>query len=154
MYHLGIDPGESGAAVLIKYDKSSYDSWKPLKVERIFIFKGQSDDEVSTVIEAMGWGIESCVLEQLHAYPKRGSIGNFKLGRHYGMLKALLTVYDVTFIEATPQKWQRALGCLTGGNKNVTKKKAQELFPDVKVTHAIADALLLAEYARRIHEMP
>jgi len=145
IYHLGIDPGESGAAVLIKSEKSK------IEVDHIFTFyEGQSDLDIAESIEDISWHIDSCVIEQLHAYPKRGSIGNFKLGRHYGMLRAFLTSYGISFTEATPQKWQRAMGCLTGGNKNVTKKKAQELFPDVKVTHAIADALLLAEYARRI----
>jgi len=142
VYFLGMDPGESGAAAFIN---------SKMKIVRVFVFKGQNDAAVAEVLEDMAWEINLCVLEQLHAFPKRGSIGNFKLGRHYGMLRAFLTAYGIPFKEATPQKWQRALGCLTGGNKNVTKKKAQELFPDVKVTHAIADALLLAEYARRIH---
>ncbi len=43
----------------------------------------------------------------------------------------------------------KTLDCMTGGDKNVTKRKAQELFPEIKVTHAIADALLIGEYARR-----
>jgi len=146
VYYLGIDPGESGAAVLTKY----YDG---LTVDRIFIFKGQGDLDIAEVIEDMAWHTGSCVLEQLHAYPKRGSIGNFKLGRHYGMLRALLTAYGVDFVEATPQKWQRAMGCLSGGDLNVIKKKAQELFPDVKVTHAIGAALVLAEYSRRIDSL-
>jgi len=143
-YHLGVDPGESGAVVLILDED-------PVSVEGIFKFyKGQHDLDIAEAIENMAWRIDSCVIEKLHAYPVRGSIGNFKLGRHYGMLRAFLTAFGVDYEEVTPQKWQKALGCLTGGNKNVTKKKAQELFPDVKVTHAIADALLLAEYARRI----
>jgi len=146
VYHLGIDPGESGGMVGLLKENDG------LIVDRIFTFyKGQSDLDIAEAIEDMAWRIDSCVIEKLHAYPVRGSIGNFKLGRHYGMLRAFLTAFGVDYKEATPQKWQRAMGCLTGGNKNVTKKKAQELFPDVKVTHAIADALLLAEYARRIH---
>jgi len=145
MYYFGIDPGESGAAVLIKSEKSK------IEVDRIFTFyKGQSDLDIAEAIEDMAWRIDSCVIEKLHAYPVRGSIGNFKLGRHYGMLRAFLTAYGVDYKEVLPRVWQKALECLTGGNKNVTKKKAQELFLDVKVTHAIADALLLAEYARRI----
>ena len=36
------------------------------------------------------------------------------------------------------------------GDKNVTKRRAQELFPGARVTHAVADALLLAEYCRRL----
>jgi hypothetical protein len=45
--------------------------------------------------------------------------------------------------------------CTTTQKKNVHKQRAIELFPperypNVKVTHKTADALLLAEYARRI----
>ena len=39
---------------------------------------------------------------------------------------------------------------LSKGDKNVTKSRAQELFPELKITHAIADALLIAEYGRRV----
>jgi hypothetical protein len=38
---------------------------------------------------------------------------------------------------------------MSAGNKNVTKTRAAQLFPGVKMTHAIADALLIAEYGRR-----
>jgi hypothetical protein len=49
-----------------------------------------------------------------------------------------------------PVKWQTAMSCRTKGDKNVSKARAQQLFPDVKVTHAIADALLIAEFCRRV----
>jgi hypothetical protein len=39
---------------------------------------------------------------------------------------------------------------MSKGDKNVTKRRAQQLFPQLKVTHAIADALLIAEYGRRV----
>jgi hypothetical protein len=39
---------------------------------------------------------------------------------------------------------------MTKGDKNITKRKAQELFPEIKITHAIADSLLIAEYGRRV----
>ena len=48
-----------------------------------------------------------------------------------------------------PQVWQKALGCMTGGDKNVTKRRAQELFPGHKITHATADALLIAHYGTK-----
>jgi hypothetical protein len=41
--------------------------------------------------------------------------------------------------------------CLTKGDKNVSKARAQELFPALKITHATADALLIAEYGRRLN---
>jgi hypothetical protein len=35
--------------------------------------------------------------------------------------------------------------------KQRNKAKAEELFPGQRITHATADALLIAEYCRRIH---
>lgn len=56
----------------------------------------------------------------------------------------------IPFDEVAPVKWQTAMQCRTGGDKNISKRRASELFPGVRLTHAIADALLLAEYARRL----
>jgi hypothetical protein len=57
-----------------------------------------------------------------------------------------LTAACIPFARIRPQVWQKELGCLTKGDKNVSKRKAQELFPSMKVTHATADALLIAKY--------
>lgn len=36
--------------------------------------------------------------------------------------------------------------------KNLTKARAQQLWPEYpRITHAIADALLIAEFCRRVH---
>jgi hypothetical protein len=56
-----------------------------------------------------------------------------------------------------PNAWQRALGVAyppgstDTEKKNITKRRAQQLFPAfTPITHAIADALLIAEYCRRV----
>ena len=92
------------------------------------------------------------VLEKVHTSPQMGvrSAGTFMQGR--GELLALLVSHAIPFEEVSPTKWMRAMDCLTGGDKNITKRKAQSLFPWVKVTHAIADSMLLAEYCRQ-HRM-
>jgi len=56
----------------------------------------------------------------------------------------------IPFQAIAPGVWQRNMGCLSGGDKKVTYRKAQELFPKIRITHAIADACLIAEYARRL----
>jgi len=81
--------------------------------------------------------------------PGQGVASSFKFGQGYGSLEMALTAAGIPFERVTPQKWQKALGCLTKGQKNVSKRKAQELFPTMKVTHATADALLIAEWGRR-----
>jgi hypothetical protein len=72
----------------------------------------------------------------------------FTFGQGYGRLEMALTAANVPFKRVTPQVWQKSMKCLTGGDKNISKGRAQEMFPSLKITHATADALLIAEYAR------
>jgi len=89
------------------------------------------------------------VIEKVHSSPQMGVVSAFSFGKSFGFCEAVLVAAGVRYELATPQKWMKAMGCMTGGDKKISKARAQALFPDVKVTHAIADALLIAEYARR-----
>ena len=82
----------------------------------------------------------------------------FKFGRSVGVLHMAAIAAGLRVEFVTPQKWQRALGLIVSGRglgqddtskKNRNKARAQELFPALRVTHALADALLIAEFGRR-----
>jgi hypothetical protein len=88
-------------------------------------------------------------LEQVHSSPQMGVKSAFTFGNGFGHLEMALTAAGIPFERVRPQVWQKAMGCMTKGDKNVSKRKAQELFPSLKVNHYIADALLIAEYGRR-----
>jgi hypothetical protein len=88
-------------------------------------------------------------IELVHSSPQMGVKSAFTFGNGFGHLEMALTAAGIPFERVRPQVWQKALGCLTKGDKNVSKRRAQELFPQLKVTHATADALLIAEYGRR-----
>jgi hypothetical protein len=89
-------------------------------------------------------------LEQISSSPQMGVVSAFTFGNGYGHLEMALTAAGIPFERVRPQVWQKAMGCLTKGDKNVSKRKAQELFPHLKITHATADACLIAEYGRRL----
>lgn len=89
-------------------------------------------------------------IEKVAAHPKHGTIAGFKLGRSYGFLRGCLVALKIPFEEVHPGVWQRSLGCLSGGDKKVTRQRAQNLFPHNKVTHKVADALLIMEFGRRL----
>jgi hypothetical protein len=89
-------------------------------------------------------------LEQVSSSPQQGVVSAFTFGNGYGHLEMALTAAGIPFERVRPQVWQKAMGCLTKGDKNVSKRKAQELFPHLKITHATADACLIAEYGRRL----
>ena len=90
------------------------------------------------------------MVEKVASSPQMGVTSAFTFGKGYGFLCGILTALGVPWEQVTPQKWQKAMGCLSGGDKNKTKARAQQLFPNLKITHAVADALLIAEYCKRV----
>lgn len=81
---------------------------------------------------------------------RMGATSAFTFGQQVGRLHMAFTAAGIPYDIATPQRWQAALGCLTKGDKHVSKRRAEQLFPGVKVTLKNADALLIAEYCRRV----
>jgi len=147
-HFLGIDPGKSGGAALITAAHQVVSTIKFSETEKDiseWFLEQLVHDSCS---RSTGWDVVACI-ERVHSMPKQGVASSFKFGQSYGFLRGLLIAHGIRFEAVTPQSWQKALGCLSRGDKNVTKAKAQEIFPQVKVTHAIADALLLSEFARR-----
>lgn len=142
MIIIGIDPGASGGIAV------RYDSLDPSPVD---VFK--LDATESDIAQRMSHyqDVRSfAYLERVHSMPKQGVSSTFKFAQSYGFLRGLLIALKIPFEEVSPQKWQKAMGCLSKGDKNVTKARAQQLFPQIKVTHASADALLICEYGRRL----
>ena len=149
--YIGIDPGASGGIAFIEVTN-------PENGDLPFAMKQpETDRDIYHIISQLRWCGEKevkcfAMLEKVHAMPKQGVSSTFTFGQNYGKLQMALIASGIPFEYVTPQKWQKALQCLTGGQKNVSKSKAQELFPHLKITHATADALLLAEYCRRIRQ--
>ena len=80
--------------------------------------------------------------------PGLNQIGNFM--KHYGFIRGCLVTIGIPVEDVRPQKWMKILDCRTRGNKNISKKKAQQLFPMLRITHGTADALCIAEAGRLI----
>ena len=141
--YIGVDPGQSGAIVWLR---------PTLGDIQIDPLRGLTPADILAVL--LAHAPEGCFayIERVHSMPKQGVVSTFKFGLHYGLLQMALVAARIPYEFVTPHKWQRGLGCLSRGDKNVTKRKAQDLFPGVKVTHATADALLIAEYCRRKHK--
>jgi len=175
MIYIGIDPGVSGGIGVIRYGKLGEYS-KPL-VEAFKMPATEMDlcELLKSLIPTYDLMTRMkeprvfCYLEKAQAFPgsqkvtrcprcstvlktrqSQGVSSTFKFGMQYGTLKGILTALHIPFELIRPVDWQRALGCMTKGDKNISKAKAQQLFPDIKVTHAKADALLISEYCRRM----
>ena len=136
---LGIDPGESGGVAWVGEEPSQARAWAMPKTER---------DVLELVLE-LADTTRCALIERVHAMPKQGVSSSFKFGVSYGRLRMALIACGISFEEISPAQWQVKMGCLSKGDKNVTKARAQQMFPHLKITHAIADSLLIAEFCRR-----
>lgn len=144
MIFIGIDPGKSGGMAAVG-DGEQFVGPPMAKL------KDMTEADVVAWLDFICVDDAVAVIECVSSSPQMGVVSAFTFGRSYGFLRGLLIGCRIAFTEVRPQKWQKAMGCLSKGDKNITKGKAQQLFPGVKVTHATADALLLAMFCRRHH---
>jgi hypothetical protein len=154
--YIGIDPGVSGGLACLRPIGSSgytFIAEKMPPTERDLL------DLLHSWTRPSGAQMHPCdaMLERVHSMPGQGHSGAFTFGRNVGALKMALIAAHIPFDQVSPQTWQKAMGVIYPKHttdtvrKNIAKRRAQEVFPTVTVTHAIADALLIAEYCRRLH---
>jgi hypothetical protein len=151
MIYIGIDPGVSGGIATID------EKGRVLGVEKLPELEHEILAALTKFIEpGQAQSPRRAMLERVIPFSRPGAkigvVSSFTSGKGYGKLLMALTATFTPFDEVMPQKWQAALGCRSGGNKNVTKRRALQLWPTMKITHAYADALLLAEYCRRVDQ--
>jgi crossover junction endodeoxyribonuclease RuvC len=142
---IGIDPGKSGGIAWIADGKPCVEKMPETLADLWELF------ESITRHHAMIYRPHECkaYLEIVHSSPQMGVKSAFTFGNGFGHLEMALTAANIPFERVRPQKWQQAMGCMTKGDKNVSKRRAQELYPQLKVTHATADSLLIATYGSR-----
>lgn len=145
MVFVGIDPGRQGGIAVL--------SSTGVVAHKM----PETEADLLAVLEDIGLQFQAhAMLEHVWSIPGQG--GAFKFGRSVGHLEMALTAARIPFDRALPRKWQLALGvAYPAGStdtekKNITKRRAQALFPELgqTITHAIADALLIAEYCKRV----
>lgn len=107
-----------------------------------------------------------CCLEQVGGYVGRPQSGShmFNFGKQFGycegQLAALGLILGEQYFLTSSQEWQRGLGLRTrvkegeltdtdSSWKNYLKREAKRRFPQLVVTGATADALLIAYYCRK-----
>lgn len=140
---LGVDPGASGGFAAMMEDGSCVQVWKQPDTER----------DICNLLD--GIRPDLAFLEAVHSMPQQGVSAVFSFGRNYGFLRGLLIGLKIPFVEVTPQSWQKAMGVPRRGDKtktehkNVLKALAQQLWPELHITHHTADSVLICEFGRR-----
>jgi len=152
-YIIGIDPGANGGIAVLDIDGNVIDVRKMPDTPQD-ILECLRKYSSSTLFSNDG----VCYLEKVGTgMPGQSSRATATFARHCGHLEMALLALGIKTNDVTPNKWEKSyqLGKSTDAIsktvwKNKLKAKAQQLFPKERVTLAICDALLLAEYGRKI----
>lgn len=154
-FYIGVDPGVSGGWAMLD-SQGGVVAWMKMADTPEGI-AGQPGELILPLPPASR---VRALVEKIHAFPAMGKAAAFTFGGSYWSIRTALTASSVPFDEVQPKLWQKIIGIsyppklAARDKKNITKARAQQLFPRTPVTHAIADALLLAEVARRIDHAP
>lgn len=138
---LGIDPGQSGAMVLLN---------EMGKIQTITNMP-QTPMDILETIESMNPDV--CYIEDVgHGMPGQSSKATATFARHNGHIEMALLALKIPTIKVIPSKWQKSFtltskkGESKTSHKNRIKAWSQRMFPSVKVTLKNSDALAIAYY--------
>lgn len=150
---LGIDPGVSGALVILDKPSGNYVDHLLMPTMKV----GSSTRLNGAALDA--WldqhlPVAHAYLEKVNAMPgggarKMGAAGAFTFGHAAGYVEGIVTGAGIPLTLVTPQSWKRQAG-LIGQDKDAARARAIQLYPQLRALdtkakgQAIADALLIA----------
>lgn len=144
---IGIDPGKNGGIAFIDTESGIRDTVPYSNEALINLCFFESDDKNEHIV---------CCLEKVGAMPKQGVVSMFNFGQSVGYIKGVLETLGIPYQEITPQRWKKEFGLTS--DKVASVEVCKKLFPDInllattkskKPHDGMAEALLMAEYARR-----
>lgn len=143
-YYLGIDPGKKGGIALLADDG------------RVISALAYNDTALLNIANSLTGEDCRCCLERVHSMPKQGVASTFAFGTSYGFIKGVLEAFGISYQEVLPQRWKKEFGLASDKAESVDV--CRRLFPGQNLKASdrcrtdhdgIAEALLMAEYARR-----
>jgi crossover junction endodeoxyribonuclease RuvC len=150
MLIVGIDPGASGAIVLLQDNVPI--EWMMMPTYQVGSAKRVNAAELTDFMDMAKYP-DHVYIEQVHAMPGQGVTSMFNFGHSCGTVMGVLGALGLPHTMVTPQKWKKAAG-LIGTDKDASRARAIQLWPtwrdlDTKARgQAYADAALIARYGK------
>lgn len=145
---IGIDPGKKGGIACI--DTESSIRYTVPYSDKVLIDMCSYESRNGNTNHIV------CCLEKVSAMPGQGVVSMFSFGQSVGYIKGVLEAFRIPYQEIIPRKWKGEFGL--NANKETSFEVCGKLFPDIsllasnrctKPHDGMAEALLMAEYARR-----
>lgn len=156
MTYIGIDPGLDGAVA-----KQDSFECRVYATPTVRISRGRDYDEPAMRAILEGTLNPTAIIEKQQSMPGQGVRSTFMTGGGYYIWRGLLSGLGIPYEIVTARRWQKLMhGVASGDPKGRSIMACKRLFPTVSLLKSdrcrtphdgIADALLIAEYGRRIH---
>jgi crossover junction endodeoxyribonuclease RuvC len=147
MLTLGIDPGVSGAIVLLEDGQPiEWDLMPALKTGKATRVNGAAVARLCSLLPS-----DHIYVEAVHSMPKQGVSSSFNFGHSAGVIEGVLQALAAPYTLVTPQAWKKRAG-LIGQDKDAARSRAIQLWPAWRALdkkgagQAFADAALIALY--------
>lgn len=141
--YIGIDPGKSGAIAIIHPDGTV----ETMPFDAVAYCRRLGELRLHDVV---------CCVEKVGAMPGQGVVSMFNFGHNFGLIEGVLRACCIPYQLVPPQTWKKEFSLSSDKAKSI--EVCQKLFPNVsllatgrsrKPSDGIAEAVLIAEYARR-----
>lgn len=150
-YRIGIDPGVTGAVVVLAGEKIAAAQLMPsLKIGKSSRVNGAALAAFLRPWLNAGTALHA-YLEQVHAMPGQGVTSMFTFGHSAGVAEGILQGLGIPYTLVPPQTWKKR-AVLVGQDKDAARSRAIQLWPtwrelDAKGKgQAFADAALIARF--------
>lgn len=154
MIYIGVDPGKKGGYAIIEQGISGQQAVEVYPWDyNAFAHKMRSLSEDDDMRDA---GIVAAV-EKVGAMHGQGVTSMFSFGRSLGFIEGVLSGCWISYQLVPPNVWKKSFS-LIGKDKQASIETCKRLFPGIsllpgdkcrKDSDGMAEALLMAEYARR-----
>lgn len=149
MIWIGVDPGlRSGAIGAVDHDGNFIAAYDIAAVDDRIDARALKQMILDMTIPGDDYAI--CV-EQVWTMPKQGIASTGRFMRAYGAIGAVCELLCDRIFFVTPQVWKKSMNVTS--DKEQSLAEARQRFPQavlkLKKDHGKAEALLIAEYARR-----
>ncbi len=144
---IGVDPGVNGAIAFYRHSIAVHD---------LSHYTGFSLCEL--IVREVQIGFAYGVVEHPQVVPHERATSIATFWERVGFVEGVLITLKIPILPVRPQDWRRAFGCRVKGKaqKDWSRQKALELFPRLdlgnRASQDRADAVLIACYARQLHE--
>lgn len=158
--YIGIDPGSAGCAVCITESGEV----------RVCRFNSITEKQVWDFVNSCAFDFECCaVLELVHSMPGDGGSSAFTFGHNAGIVEGFLIAASIPYQKKTPQTWMKYYGIkreiVRGEDRKEIKEKsesktdfkkrlrakAEQLYPQIKMTNDVSDATLIANFCKNTY---